>query len=153
MEKIKWFISIIGGLLATFCESYGIMILLVSVAIVFDLITGLIKTKVSDTDVWCSEKCRKGLWKKLALLFAMFFGFFLDWFIPYTLEYVDVALPFAMPFSMVICFYITINESISICENLYAANPEVMPRWIVSLLTNVKGRLENNSNHEDEVQS
>lgn len=150
MEKIKWITSIIMGLLATFFEQYGILILLVAVAIVFDLITGLIKVKVSDADAWSSEKCRKGMWKKLALLFAMFFGFFLDWFIPYALIYVNVSLPFSMPFSMVICFYIVLNESISICENLYAANPEVLPKWIVNLLTNVKDKIANGSEQEKE---
>ena len=151
MEKIKWITSIIMGLLATFFEQYGILILLVAVAIVLDLITGLIKTKISDTDVWCSEKCRKGMWKKFALLLAMFFGFFLDWFIPYALVHVNVTLPFSMPFSMVISFYIVLNESISICENLYAANPEIMPKWIVNLLTNVKDKIANGSEQEKEV--
>lgn len=151
MEKIKWAISILCGLVATFFEQYGILILLVAVAIFFDFITGLIKAKVSETETWSSQKCSKGLWKKIALLAAMFFGFFLDWFIPIALLYVKVELPFSMPFSMVISFYIVLNESISICENLYAANPEIMPRWIVTLLTNVKDKIGNDSAHESEV--
>ena len=152
MEKIKWFLSLIFGLLATFFEQYGILIVLVAVAIVFDLVTGLIKTKVSENDVWSSEKCRKGFYKKVALLVAMCFGFFLDMFIPYALEYIHVTLPFAMPFSMIISFYIILNESISICENLYAANPEIMPKWIVALLTNVKDKLDNSTGNETEGQ-
>jgi len=151
MEKIKWLISILCGLVATFFEQYGVLILLVAVAISFDFITGLIKAKVSETEAWNSQKCSKGLWKKIALLVAMFFGFFLDWFIPYALLYVNVELPFSMPFSMVISFYIVLNESISICENLYAANPEIMPKWIVTLLTNVKDKIGNDSAHESEV--
>lgn len=143
MEKIKWLVSFFMGLLATFAQQYGTMILLVAVAIVFDLVTALIKVKASNTDVWSSEKCRKGLFKKLALLVGMAFGFFLDWFIPYVLLYINVVLPFAMPFSMIICFYIVLNESISVCENLYATNPEIMPKWIVNLLTNIKDKLEN----------
>lgn len=142
VEKFKWLFSIIGGFFAAFFQQYGVLILMVAVAIVFDLVTGLIKTKVSTDDVWSSEKCRKGMFMKIALLAAMFFGFFLDWFIPYALESVHVELPFAMPFSMIISLYIVLNECISICENLYAANPEIMPKWIVSLLTNVKERLE-----------
>lgn len=151
MEKVKWILSFVFGLLATFFEQYGILIVLVAVAIVFDLVTGLIKTKVSENDVFSSAKCRRGFWKKIALLVAMCFGFFLDMFIPYALEYVHVTVPFAMPFSMVISFYIILNESISICENLYAANPEIMPKWIVGLLTNVKGKLDSGTEHEAEV--
>lgn len=148
MEKNKWIISILGGLFATFFKQYGFLILLVGIAIVFDLATGLLKAKVSADDVWSSAKCRAGLYKKVALLLAMFFGFFLDVFIPYLLQYVNVTIPFAMPFGMIISFYIILNESISVCENLYAANPETLPGWIVNLLTNIKGKLEDNTESE-----
>lgn len=150
MEKIKWILSVIGGALATFFEHYGILILLVAFAIIFDLVTGLLKAKASTNGAWSSEKCRQGLFKKLALLVGMCFGFFLDCFIPYALTYINVNLPFALPFSMVISFYIILNESISICENLYAVNPEIMPRWIVGLLTNVKDKIAGEEAEENE---
>lgn len=149
MENVKWVLSVVLGAFATFFGQYGILIVLVSVAIVFDLATGLLKAKANADEVWSSEKCRKGLFKKLALLVGMAFGFFLDWFIPYVLIHVSVSLPFSMPFAMIICFYIVLNESISICENLYAANPEVMPRWIVNLLTNVKDKLEGETDEKE----
>lgn len=149
MEKIKWLLSIICGGIAAFCQHYGVLIMLVAVAITFDLVTGLIKAKTSNDTAWSSDKCRKGLFKKLALLVGMFFGFFLDWFIPYALQYINVVLPFAMPFSMIISFYIVLNESISICENLYAANPEIMPRWIVGLLSTVKDKLDSSAEDEE----
>jgi len=141
MEKIKYILSVIFGLIATFFHQYGVLILLVAAAIVFDLITGLLKAKASDTEVWSSTKCRAGLFKKLALLVGLFFGFFLDAFIPYALSYIKIELPFALPFSMIIAFYIVLNESISVCENLYATNPDIMPKWIVNLLINVKDKI------------
>ena len=150
MGKIKLILSIIAGSVATFFQQYGVLIVLVAVAIVFDLVTALIKVKASDNDAWSSTKCRKGLFKKLALLVGMAFGFFLDWFIPYVLLYLNVSMPFNMPFSMIICFYIVLNESISICENLYAANPEIMPKWIVKLLTNAKEKIDNEPETEKE---
>lgn len=150
MEKIKWIISAVLGLLAAFTEKYGILILFVAAAIVLDLITGLIKARLSETEKLSSEKCRKGLFKKLALLVGMFFGFFLDWFIPYALEHASINIPFAMPFAMIISFYIVLNECISICENLYAANPEILPKWIVTLLTNVKDKIGSNPTDSNE---
>lgn len=150
MEKMKWLISIIGGAIATFGKQYGMLILLVAVVIVFDLVTGLLKVKVSNEGAWSSDKCQKGLFKKLGLLLGMCFGFFLDWFIPYVLLYVNVTLPFAMPFSMIICFYIVLNEAISVCENLYAVNPEIMPKWIVKLLSNVKEKIGSDADNESE---
>lgn len=145
MAKIKWLLSIIMGLITTFFQQYGILIILVAVAIVFDLVTALIRVKASENDAWSSEKCSKGLLRKVALLVGMFFGFFLDLFIPYVLSYMSISLPFAMPFGMIISFYIVLNESISVCENLYATNPEIMPKWIVNLLTNIKDHLENDA--------
>ena len=150
MVKIKWILSVIFGAITAFWNMHGILILFVATAIVLDLITGLIKAKASENDVWSSEKCRKGLFKKLASLLGMCFGFFLDWFIPYVLVYVHIELPFAMPFAMIICFYIVLNEAISICENLYAVNPETMPKWIVGLLTNVKSKFESEEPSENE---
>lgn len=150
MEKIKIILSVILGVIGTFFDKYGTLILLVAGAIVFDLITGLIRTKVDPNDVWSSEKCSKGLFKKLALLVGLAFGFFLDWFIPFMLIYVNVTLPFSMPFAMIICFYIVLNECISICENLYATNSEIMPKWIVNLLVNVKDRITDDVVHESE---
>lgn len=150
MEKIKWILSIVGGAITAFWGKHGILILFVAAAIMLDLVTGLLKAKASDSDSWSSEKCQKGLFKKLGSLLGMCFGFFLDWFIPYVLLYVHVEAPFAMPFAMVICFYIVLNEAISICENLYAVNPETMPKWIVNLLTNVKHKIENEESSENE---
>ena len=150
MEKIKWILSIAFGSVATFFQQYGVLIMLVAVAIVFDLVTALIKVKASENEVWCSEKCRKGLFKKLALLVGMSFGFFMDWFIPYVLLNMHITLPFSLPFSMIISFYIVLNEAISVCENLYAANPEIMPKWIVKLLTNIKEKIENEPETEKE---
>lgn len=151
MVKIKLFFSVILGIIATFFEQYGLLILLVATAIVFDLVTGLIKAKKDPSDAWSSEKCRKGLYKKLGLLVGMAFGFYLDWFIPQVLLYVNVAVPFAMPFALIISFYIVLNECISVCENLYAINPEIMPKWIVNLLTNVKDRLANDTEPKNGV--
>lgn len=37
MEKIKWILSFVMGLIATFAKQYGVMIMLVAAAIVFNL--------------------------------------------------------------------------------------------------------------------
>ena len=143
MEKIKWLLSVFGGILAAFFEQYGFLIVLVGVAIVFDLVTGLLKVKVSNTDAFSSKKCQLGFFKKIALLVGMCFGFYLDLFIPYVFEYVGFTIPISLPFSMIISFYIILNESISICENLYATNAEILPKWIINLLKSAKDNLSN----------
>jgi toxin secretion/phage lysis holin len=134
-------------MIATFTKQYGLLIALVAVAVVFDTATGMIEDKINGKPI-DSKTGTKGFWKKVALLVGLFFGFFLDWFIPIMLTYISITLPFDMPFALIICFYIVLNECISICENLYEANPSVLPGWIVKLLGVAKDKLEEGSNDE-----
>lgn len=147
MKKIKWFSSLICGLIATFTKQYGLLITLVAVAVVFDTASGMIADKINGKPI-DSKTGTKGFWKKVALLVGLFFGFFLDWFIPIMLTHISIALPFDMPFALIICFYIVLNESISICENLYEANPSILPGWIVKILGVAKSKLEEDNKND-----
>lgn len=141
MEDIKkWFLSLILGLWATFTQKYAIILTFVVVAIVLDLTTGLIKAKATG-EGWSSKKGSKGFWKKIALLVAFGFGIFLDTFIPYALRIISIDLPFNSPFALVIGVYIILNESISVCENLYEINPHTLPKWIKSLLSSANDKI------------
>lgn len=144
MEKEKWIISGLLGVISTFFQQHGILIALVLVSICFDVITGLIKAKLNG-DI-SSKKGTNGFFKKIALLICLFFGFFLDMAIPYMFAYIGMDLPFNTPFGMIICFYITLNECISICENLYACNESIMPKWIVKILLSAKEKIEDGNN-------
>lgn len=118
------------------------------IGIVFDFVTGLVKSKITGVP-WSSKKGFVGFWKKISLLAALFFGVFLDYFIPLSLEkIVSVEVPFALPFGLIIGTYIVLNECISICENLYECNPDIIPKWIANLLKNAKGKIED-KNHTD----
>lgn len=149
MEKVKWLLSILFGLILSFTQKYGIMIIFVAVAIVFDFVTGLINANIKGEV--SSEIGRRGFFKKIALLVCLFFGFFLDFVIPYMCSQISVKIPFETPFGLIICFYIVLNECISICENLYACNPGIMPKWIVRILQSAKEQIDNEGggNSED----
>jgi toxin secretion/phage lysis holin len=141
LEDIKkWFISLALGIWATFTQNYAIILTFVVIAIVLDLITGLVKSKATG-EGWSSKKGSKGFWKKIALLVAFGFGIFLDTFIPYALGVISIDLPFNSPFALVIGVYIILNESISICENLYETNPHTLPTWVKSLLANANDKI------------
>lgn len=103
-------------------------------AIVLDCVTGIIAERATG-HVISIRKGMKGFWKKLMLLAALSFGFFMDVFIPYCMMQLqlDIHMQNAM-FGMVIGCYIVLNESISICENIYRTNPEIMPKWIKHML-------------------
>ena len=145
----KWLISIICGTVATFFQQYGLFILFVSLAITFDYcITGLIKAKTIGEGL-TSQKGWKGFWKKISLLVGLFFGIFLDYAIPLLFARAGLTLGVDLPFALIICCYIVLNESISVCENLYLINPNIMPKWIIKLLKGSKSRLDEEKNKEN----
>lgn len=150
MEKMKWLLSIICGLLSAFTKQYGMIIVFVSCAVIFDWITGIIGEKALGHAI-TSKKGTIGFWKKMALFAGLFFGFFLDYFIPYALAKINTELPIKEAvFGMIIGCYIVINECISICENIYKANPAILPKWIVKMLTLAKTQIDKEENtYED----
>ena len=131
------------GMTASFFNQYGLVIALVVIVILLDFATGLIKSKLSG-EGWESRKGTIGFWKKMALLCAMVFGIFLDAFIPLVLELgFNITLPFGIPIGMVVSVYIILNESISITENLYCCNKDIIPKWIANLLKLAKNSVDN----------
>lgn len=146
-ELQKWFISLTLGACATFTRQYAMILIFIVVVIIFDFVTGLIKAYTTGVG-FKSAKGFKGFWKKMSLLLAFCFGMFLDCFIPYVLQVIAIELPFDMPFGLIIGCYIIINESISICENLYRINPHTLPKWIIALL---KGANEKISQVEESI--
>lgn len=144
MEDVKkWLISLILGAWATFTQQYAIILGFIVTVIILDFITGLIKAYTTGVG-WKSSKGFKGFWKKVSLLVAFSFGIFLDFFIPYALKIISIELPFNSPFALIVGCYIIINESISICENLYRINSHSLPKWIVALLKGANDKINKN---------
>ena len=137
----KWLVSVVCGAIATFYQQYGLLIVFVCLAIVFDCITGLIKAKTIGEGL-SSQKGWKGFWKKIALLVGLFFGIFLDYAVAMVLSKVGVGVVSELPFALIICAYIIINEAISISENLYLTNPDGFPPAIGKMLKVAKDKIE-----------
>jgi len=142
MEKFKWLFSVVFGLLSAFFQQYSLIIIFVAVVVVLDVVTGLVKAKATGEAI-SSEKGTKGFYKMVALFIALFFGFFLDYFIPYMLTTIGISFPITTClFSMVFACYGILNESISICENLLLINPSLLPKWVVSLLSKSRDKID-----------
>ena len=137
----KWLWSVILGGLATFFGQYGLFIALVAVAVVLDVITGLVKVKATGEGL-SSDKATKGFWKKISLFVGLSFGIFLDYAVATVLAEVGVGVVPELPFALVICAYIIINEAISISENLYLTNPDGFPPAIGKMLKVAKDKIE-----------
>ena len=136
----KWVWSVIVGALATFFGQYGLFIILVAAAVVLDVITGLIKAKATGEGL-SSSKAAKGFWKKISLFIGLLFGIFLDYASATVIFHTGVNVKIDMPFALIICAYIILNESISIGENLIKINPDIMPKWVISLLKGSKEKI------------
>lgn len=137
----KWFYSVVLGSIATFFGQYGLFIILVALAVVFDIITGIVKAKATGEGL-SSEKARKGFWRKITLFVALAFGIFLDYAAEKVIISTGITLSIGMPFALIVSAYIIINESISIFENLYLANPEAFPPSVGRILKVAKKKIE-----------
>ena len=144
----KWLLSVITGALAAFFGQYGLFIVLVAVAVVLDVVTGLVKAKATGEGL-SSEKANKGFWKKISLFVGLLFGIFLDYAAATVLIHAGVNMKIDMPFALIICAYIILNESISIGENLIAIDPGNMPPWVVKLLRGSKGKIEKEQENKE----
>ena len=67
MEKLKYLIALIGGLLLTELKLYGPIFIAVVVMCAFDFFTGIAAAKMTGVG-WNSAKARKGVMKKGLML-------------------------------------------------------------------------------------
>ena len=137
---VKWIIAAVSGIAASFWGVYGPVFICVLCAIVLDVVTGLIKAKVTRVPI-TSERGTKGFWSKMALLAGLAFGIFLDAFIPIMLSVISIELPFNLPIGTVVGCYIVLNECISIFENINESAPTALPKWIKKLLEGGKNAI------------
>ena len=149
---IKLTLSVVGGILLTFWEAYGAIIVLVCVAIVMDIITGLVGSAANGEAI-SSKVARKGFWRKMAELLALGFGIYLDYFLPHIIGMINVNLEFKSPLGLIVGCYIILNELISITENLAKARPDIVPSWILKLLQKSKQEIDKKEDNEDERKS
>lgn len=72
-DKIKYILSVIGGFIATATKQYGLILLFVVIGIVFDFVTGLVKSKIMGVP-WSSKRGFIGFWKRYRFLRRCFRG-------------------------------------------------------------------------------
>lgn len=130
-------ISVVTGLVSTYFEAYGAIFLFVAIAIVLDVITGIVNSCANGIAI-TSKKATMGFWKKIALLLALLMGIFIDSFLPQLLTVVGIHLTHNLPFGLIVGCYIVLNELISIAENILGTNAIAMPKWIVKFLKGAK---------------
>lgn len=148
-EFYKITLSIITGLLASFTQEYGLLLLFVTFAIVLDVATGVIKVSCTD-EVWDKKKASLGFWHKISLYIGLSIGVFLDYFLPFMASEVGINMGAGAHISYIIGAYIVINELISACQNLHCCNSHILPTWVLKLLQTSAERMDQNPPIEGE---
>lgn len=142
INKVKNIPSIIFNLLIILSENYGTIILLCCAFILIDLATGLTKAKIQGKIT--SSIGYKGFWRKISLLLTLAFGVCLNLFMDYLATLGLFPISFSIPISLTIGIYISVNECISICENLSASGVK-MPKFILNALKSTEDKIANNT--------
>ena len=142
INKVKNIPSIIFNLLIILSENYGTIILLCCAFILIDLATGLTKAKIQGKIT--SSIGYKGFWRKISLLLTLAFGVCLNLFMDYLTTLGLFPISISIPNSLTIGIYISVNECISICENLSASGVK-MPKFILSALKSTEDKIANNT--------
>jgi len=129
---------------------YGLLTLLVIIAILIDIITGFLKAKINHNVN--SVDATKGFWKKMSLLVGLSFGIFLDILESYIVAIganeLSLDIPFTIPIGLLVGVYIILNECISICENLYECDVK-LPAFLMKMLKKTQKRVEDEKNGDD----
>lgn len=103
---------------------------IILVALVFnglDLITGIVGA-IRDGDQIKSSKLRDGLFKKVGFVFCYALGVLIN----YAEDL--LTLPFGVNLVPVICSYAVVTEVVSIIENIYKINPDILPDKLKTLI-------------------
>ena len=133
---IKLVILTAVSAIASYFDKYVPVLCCVLVSIIFDVITGLVRCKITG-EALSSKVGIIGFWKKVALLLALFFGIFIDVYIPILLGISGINIPFSLPIGTFIGCYIILNENISILENL-SRSGVILPKWIKQFFKDAK---------------
>ena len=146
IRKISSIPQILFNSLIILSENYGTIILLCCAFILIDLATGLTKAKIQGKIT--SSIGYKGFWRKISLLLTLAFGVCLNLFMDYLATLGLFPISFSIPISLTIGIYISVNECISICENLSASGVK-LPKFIVGALKSTKEKISDDPGKAD----
>ena len=146
-EALEYILALIGGAMAVYFKQYTLLYVMVGVAALLDLATGVIAAVLDGTGL-SSKIARRGLLKKIVLLLAVALGTFLDILLPFVADRTGIHLSETLIFSSIVCGYICVTESISIIENIYRATGGAIPQWIMKMLKKYKEDMEKGASQD-----
>ena len=145
-NKVNVISLIIAGLsveLSIYFKKLLIPLAIMLIAMAIDYITGLIKAYVLKE--LSSKKGLTGIFKKFAYILVVVVGIIADYLCKLFIAEFDINFTFTIPIALLLAIWLTINELISILENLNAINIP-MPKFLQVLISKLKNTVEENTN-------
>lgn len=145
-NKVNVISLIVAGLsveLSIYFKKLLIPLVIMLIAMAIDYITGLIKAYVLKE--LSSKKGMAGIFKKFAYILVVVVGIIADYLCKLFIAEFDINFTFTIPIALLLAIWLTINELISILENLNAINIP-MPKFLQVLISKLKNTVEENTN-------
>lgn len=145
-NKVNVISLIVAGLsveLSIYFKKLLAPLIIMLIAMAIDYITGLIKAYMQKE--LSSKKGMIGILKKFAYILVVVVGIIADYLCKLFIAEFDINFTFTIPIALLLAIWLTINELISILENLNAINVP-MPKFLQTLISKLKNTVEENTN-------
>lgn len=145
-NKVNVISLIVAGLsveLSIYFKKLLAPLIIMLIAMAIDYITGLIKAYMQKE--LSSKKGMIGIFKKFAYILVVVVGIIADYLCKLFIAEFDINFTFTIPIALLLAIWLTINELISILENLNAINVP-MPKFLQTLISKLKNTVEENTN-------
>lgn len=145
-NKVNVISLIVAGLsveLSIYFKKLLVPLIIMLIAMAIDYITGLIKAYIQKE--LSSKKGIIGIFKKFAYILVVVVGIIADYLCKLFIAEFDINFTFTIPIALLLAIWLTINELISILENLNAINVP-MPKFLQTLISKLKNTVEENTN-------
>ena len=132
--------TVIMAALSLWLEVLAVPVILLVLVMVLDYATGLMAASHRGNDI-TSYRSINGIAKKICHLLLVAVGLIMDCLILYCKESFGLSLPWSFVIAAVIAVWLTVNEVISILENIQDIGVS-MPIWLLPLVKNIKSKVE-----------
>jgi len=137
---VKFTFTGLLAILSLWLEALTVPVILLVLAMVLDYATGLMAASHRGNDI-TSYRSINGIAKKICHLLLVAVGLIMDCLILYCKEIFGLSLPWSFVIAAVIAVWLTVNEVISILENIQDIGVS-MPIWLLPLVKNIKSKVE-----------
>lgn len=147
MDKVKITVITIVSALMNWLGILAVPVFLMVGCNLVDYITGLIAAKYRTEDI-NSYKSIRGIFKKVCMWLLVLIGAWIDALINYTVQAVGVNLTMPFIVATVVAVWLTVNEMISILENMLDIGVD-MPPFLMPIVKYIKRQVEHTAKTEE----